>query len=149
MGDAEKYDLPLKPHLKKKKKKKKNFTLYDFYFSNVNVFIISYYDSNSIEKLLWKNGFSYFCRNWNDAKQNRSLATILKRYFGGVFVSWKWLVYRHIKYSIITKFYDYDGKVVLGVPWRPPVHQRVGKTLVTWVEFVRNLKFAGMYVVTL
>ena len=30
-----------------------------------------------------------------------------------------------------------------------PVLQRVGNTLVTEVEFVRNLKFAGMYAVTL
>ena len=56
----------MKPHQEKKK-------LHDFYFSNVNVFIISYYDSNSIEKLLWKSGFSYFCRNWNDAKQTRTV----------------------------------------------------------------------------
>ena len=35
----------------------------------------------------------------------------------GVLVFWKWLVYRYIKYSFIT---NYDGKVVFGVPWRPP-----------------------------
>ena len=29
------------------------------------------------------------------------------------------------------------------------MHQPVGNTLVTYVEFVRNLKFAGMYVVIL
>ena len=109
MGDAGKYDFPLKSHHGKKKKnktKQNKKTLYNFYFSNVNVFIISYYDSNFIEKFLWESGFSYFCRNWNDAKRNRSLATILKRFlffWGGVFFSWKWLVYEYIQYSIHHK----------------------------------------------
>ena len=50
--------LPLKSH------RSKNF---NFYFSNVNVFIISNYEPNFIEKLLRESGFSNFRRNRNDA----------------------------------------------------------------------------------
>ena len=38
------------------------------YFSNVNVFIFSYFESHFIEKFLWESGFSNFDQNRNDAK---------------------------------------------------------------------------------
>ena len=38
------------------------------YFSNVNLFIFSFFETNFIEKFLWESGFSKFGQNRNNAK---------------------------------------------------------------------------------
>ena len=37
-------------------------------FSNLNVFMFSYFEPNFIEKFFWESGFSNFGQNQNDAK---------------------------------------------------------------------------------
>ena len=44
------------------------FNFFKCYFSNVNLFMFSYFESNFIKNFLWESGLSNFGQNRNDAK---------------------------------------------------------------------------------
>ena len=71
-----------------------------FYFSSVNVFMISSYETNFVEKFLWEIGLSNFCRNQNDTKWK---SIIWPPFWKGIFIifyffAWIWLflVYEYV-----------------------------------------------------
>ena len=70
-----------------------------FYFSNVIVFMISYFEPNFIEKFLWESGFSNFRRTEMTRNEHRlfgrhfETVQIFNIFFAGI---WLYLVYTYM-----------------------------------------------------